>query len=569
MKESGINYTMIQEKNIQARISAWMFYIMIFLTVSMPLSEFGMSSAQFLLFGIWLIEGADFNLPKSDTRNTFRKFMGMIIENITRKFRKLFRNPALLAFLSLYILHIVGIIYTDDMANGLKDLRIKLPLLSLPIIIATSESLTSKRFVSLIIFFCLAVFAGSLASMYVLATRDIGDPRELSVFISHIRFSLQICLAILALLIIVWKKIYDRTWVNFSLLLLAAWLIYFLFILKSMTGIVILGLVTISLVFIWLFKQKYTTVPAIVLITALFVGGWYYIRDIYKEVSTAQRVDFETLDKKTSHGNIYIHDTISYGIEKGKHVGLYIAPGELRDAWNNRSRYDFNGADKKGQSLKYTLVRYLHSKGYRKDAEGVYKLSAQDVAYIENGIANANYIGKVNIRGRVEQSIQGYLSYKKNNNPNASSMMQRFEYWKTSVFLIGKKPVLGYGTGDLAISFEKAYIETDSNLLPEFRHRSHNQFLAITIAFGIVGLFIFLFALFYPPIISNKFFNSLYLVFFLITIISFITEDTLETQAGVTFFAFFSSLFLFGIKNHADDRFRVNFIYRHKAANKN
>lgn len=568
MRESGNSDAVIQEKNIQARISAWMFYIMIVLTVSMPLSEFGMSSAQFLLFGLWLIEGANFNNPADKAKNWLSIFLRKILDNIARKFRKLFRNPALLAFIAIYFLHIAGLIYTEDLTNGMKDLRIKLPLLSLPIIIATSESLSFKRFISLIIFFCLAVFAGSLASIYIYFTRDIGDPRELSIFISHIRFSLQICLVILSLLIIVWKRIFTITWVNLSLLLLAAWLIYFLFVLKSMTGIVILGLITISLFFIWLFKQKYTTFPGIVIIVAILAGGWYYLKDVYKGVSVAEKVDFETLDTETSSGNTYKHDTISYGIENGKHAGLYIAPGELRDAWNNRSSYNFNGIDKKGQSLKFTLIRYLHSKGYRKDAEGVYKLSAQDIAFIENGITNANYISKINIRARIEQSIQGYISYKKNNNANASSIMQRFEYWKTSFHLIGKRPILGYGTGDLTIAFNKAYEETNSSLLPEFRHRSHNQFLAITIAFGFVGLIVFLFALFYPPIISNKFFNSLYLVFFLISIISFLTEDTLETQAGVTFFAFFSALFLFGVKNQVDNRFRMNFRKRYKATDK-
>jgi len=38
-----------------------------------------------------------------------------------------------------------------------------------------------------------------------------------------------------------------------------------------------------------------------------------------------------------------------------------------------------------------------------------------------------------------------------------------------------------------------------------------------------------------------------YLSFFIIAVISFLTEDTLETQAGVTFFAFFNSFFLLGI----------------------
>jgi hypothetical protein len=549
MKESGIG-TVIQNSNIQAKISAWMFYVMILLCVSIPLSEFGMSASQFLLLGLWVYEGANFN--QSSSRNGILRHLSIITSNLKRKFRKALRNPALIALVSIYLLHFIGLIYTQDLANGMKDLRIKLPLLSLPIIIATSESLNKKRFGILMIFFCLAVFAGSGASMYALFTRKISDSRDLSLFISHIRFSLQICLAIFTLLIFAWKRYHSNKWANISFVLLAFWLIYFLFILKSMTGIVILGIVFIILGFIWIFKHKALVIPSIVLIIILLTGGWLYIRDVYKGITIAERVDFDTLDKFTALGNPYQHDTISFGIENGKHVGLYLSVPELRNAWNSRSHIEYFSADDKGQSIRFTLIRYLHSKGLRKDAEGVNKLTSKDISLIENGVANSQLLGRVNIKGRIEQALQGYSSYMKNGNPNASSMMQRFEYWKTSIYLIEKQPLFGYGTGDLNIAFEKGYSETNTSLLPEFRHRSHNQFLAITIALGALGFIVFMVSLFFPPIRIGKFSNILYLVFFLISFFSFLTEDTLETQAGVTFFSFFSAVLIFGVRGEVD-----------------
>jgi hypothetical protein len=41
-------------------------------------------------------------------------------------------------------------------------------------------------------------------------------------------------------------------------------------------------------------------------------------------------------------------------------------------------------------------------------------------------------------------------------------------------------------------------------------------------------------------------------VFFIIIFMSMLTEDTLETQAGATFFAFFNALLLFGRRRHSD-----------------
>ena len=75
--------------------------------------------------------------------------------------------------------------------------------------------------------------------------------------------------------------------------------------------------------------------------------------------------------------------------------------------------------------------------------------------------------------------------------------------------------------------------------------RSHNQYLAITVAFGIFGLAFFLFALFYPMLFLNQMGNFLYVVFLLTLVLSMLTEDTLETQAGATFFAFFNAFFLY------------------------
>jgi len=84
-----------------------------------------------------------------------------------------------------------------------------------------------------------------------------------------------------------------------------------------------------------------------------------------------------------------------------------------------------------------------------------------------------------------------------------------------------------------------------TKLAPDQRWRSHNQFLSIFVGFGVFGLVWFLFAIFYPPIALKRFDDFFYLVFILIALLSMMTEDTIESQMGVTFFAFFYSFFLF------------------------
>lgn len=545
MQESGNQSTMIQNRNIREEYSSLMFYALILLVVSMPLSEFGMSVSQFLLLFFWAYEGSEQYKSKAK-ENKLLHFFSTLGKNLARKFKLIFKSKPLLIFLIIYLLHVIGLFYSDDLHYALKDLRVKLPLLSLPIIFATSRPLDLKRFKILILLLAGAVLTGTMVSLYVLLTQNITDTREISVFISHIRFSLLICMVIFSLIHLVATKEYSGK-INIVMIFVIIWLSAFLFLLKSLTGIVIAVALSGMLSVRYILKNKRLIAPAFIIIVLLIVGGWYYFKGVYNDIVIVETVDISKLDKETKYGNQYTHDTISFGIEDGKYVGLYLSIDELREAWNKRSELDFDGRDNDGQELKYTLVRFLNSKGLRKDADGVEKLNAEEIHYIENGIANINYLNSFSIRAKLEQLIKESKAYIKEDNPNGSSFMQRLEYWKTSLYLINKEPIFGIGTGDVNNAFLQAYDKTESKLYSQYRLRSHNQFLAIAVAFGVFGLLVFIFSLVYPPLMYRKFSNYYFLLFFLIAIISFLTEDTLETQAGCTFFAFFYSILVFGL----------------------
>jgi hypothetical protein len=100
-------------------------------------------------------------------------------------------------------------------------------------------------------------------------------------------------------------------------------------------------------------------------------------------------------------------------------------------------------------------------------------------------------------------------------------------------------------------AFQKQYEKMHSKLAPDQRWRSHNQFFSITIGFGIFGLFWFLFAILYPPFLKRWQGDYFVIILLIISLLSMITEDTIESQTGVVFFAFFYSFFLFGRKERA------------------
>jgi O-antigen ligase len=128
--------------------------------------------------------------------------------------------------------------------------------------------------------------------------------------------------------------------------------------------------------------------------------------------------------------------------------------------------------------------------------------------------------------------------------PNGHSLLQRIEYWKTAWQIIRKNWFLGVGTGDVQQAFDREYISQNSPLRPENRLRAHNSYLTIWISFGIIGLILFLWMLLSFLIVQVR--NNAFIptMFMLIAICTFFIEDTLETQMGVTFFAFFYGLYI-------------------------
>lgn len=310
---------------------------------------------------------------------------------------------------------------------------------------------------------------------------------------------------------------------------------------ESLIGFVLLTVIPSLIIIYFTIKKGNTTVKIIVfsLILVVFSIGSLKTFKIIKENLFPGKIDFSTLDKTTKLGNPYIHDTVNFPIEEGRYSGLYICESELEEEWGKISDIDFKDIDYQ------SIIRYLNSKNLRKDAEGLSQLTKEDIQHIENNIDNYNYIYNPGIMTRLSKMLVAYQRYKKTKDANGSSEFQRIEYIKASLNIIKDNLIFGVGTGDLPDAFENYYEESDSKLLPQYRHRSHNQYLSITVGLGIIGLLWFLFTLLYPIIFDKNSRNFLYVTFLLIMLLSMFTEDTIESQAGVTLFAFFNSFLLF------------------------
>jgi len=124
--------------------------------------------------------------------------------------------------------------------------------------------------------------------------------------------------------------------------------------------------------------------------------------------------------------------------------------------------------------------------------------------------------------------------------------------------LIKQHPVFGVGTGDLPQAFNDQYIKMKTNLAIQNRLRSHDQYLSITVAFGITGLAWFLFVMFYPGVKTRSFNNYFYVIFWIIFMLSMLTEDTIESQEGVTFYVLLTALMILGREKNESSESLLN-----------
>ncbi len=544
------------------------------MAVGLTLSPFLMGMSQFWLMLVWIVDGFTSSrhcgfdpsspkcedasprigdgVPPSQNESSFAS-------GFKTKLSRFWHNKAAVLLVAFYLMHVVGLLYTTDFQYALKDLRVKLPMLVMPFVLSSMEPLDRKRFDLVLFVYVLSVFVATQFSFFSYLRHDYEDIREISRFISHIRFCLNIVFSMAIVGYYLYRNRVSKgkrvpsfglkvALKQFLMWFLMCWFAYQIFIFESLSGYVILmAVVIVSAAYAFLKWKKSRGWRLVVGATALAVCviGSLAVLHFVKPLLEVAPVDFGTLEKKTTLGNDYWHDTMYNPVEDGKYVGLYYCKKELQEAWSQRSDLPLDGTTFNGEDFEATLARYLTSKDLRKDAQGVAALTDEDISNIEQGVANYNNWKHPGIRARLSSTLFEYNRYRRFNNPNGGSLSQRIEFTKASFHIIGRHPWFGVGTGDVPQAFAQTYDEIHSPLHEAFRFRAHNQYLAIAVAFGLVGLAFFLFVLFYPWFVSKRNHTYLYMVFLCIMLLSMFPEDTLETQAGASLFAFFWAMLLF------------------------
>ncbi|MGB0932729.1 MAG: O-antigen ligase family protein [Lishizhenia sp.] len=451
------------------------------------------------------------------------------------------KNKSFLLFLAFFSLHFIALIWTDNFGYALHDIKAKLPLLVIPLVYV-AQPISKQELNAGFVFFSASLLITSTInfSNYLSFVNEgiIKDVREMSLFGSHIRYSLCIAFgAAVALLKTIKRDKYFVLWA-----LLFAWFSFYT--LKSQVfGGIIAYVFMLSGLFLYSLYQLKSKKLKVVFFTLIVCIVGLVVFNLYLFLKPQQNSEsLKNLPNLTAEGNPYKHDFQPI-FENGERVLLYVCEEELKRDWPKRSQLHIDSLDGKNQKVLFTLLRFLTSKKLTKDAAGLAQLSDEEINYISQGVPSVQYLQNgvmhrlYGLKFQIEQYVNGA-------NPTGHSLLQRFEHWKAGISILKNNWIFGVGTGDVQDVFDREYETMNTLLEPDYRKRAHNQFLTFWISFGVIGavLFLVFWGRFLFQSVQSR--NVFALAFILVAIASFLPEDTLETQQGVTFIALFLGAFL-------------------------
>ncbi|HRO75329.1 MAG TPA: O-antigen ligase family protein [Crocinitomicaceae bacterium] len=499
----------------EKRLHQAYIFLCIVLAIFIPLNKVGLSITT-LLLGLLTL----FFTPLTRLKETFKT------------------HKSSLLVLVLLGWSLLSLSWTKDLASGFKYINLILPFYIVFFVLALRPIRAEKERFYILNAFILATFGTALTNWIVYSQQTDYyhyDMREMSLFTSHIRFALMVVIALVLSVYYFFKTKQNWKWLYLPI---GLFLLYYTYRSEVISGYISVTVALVGALIYTLFhfipnKKIAWSLTVIFILGTAFTGGIIATK-------LFSRPHFNVLTH-TKQGNLYWSDTTNTKFENGYPINVNIQVDELNDAWQKRSAVALHDLAKNGMTHQSNLIRYMTSKGLNKDAEGISKLTKKDIQNVENGFISI-YQEDNSMRTRL-QNIADELAYR-GNDPNGLTFLQRLEYWKAGLAIVNEHRLVGVGAGSSKAYFLDYYDQTNSKLATENRRESHQQFLSIAVNFGLVGLGIFVLLLIFVFLETPQ--KVHYYLILAILLVSFLNEDTLETQTGGTLVAFFFS-FLSGI----------------------
>lgn len=465
------------------------------LAVGMTTSVFLSNLSWVLLFVNWLFEGG------------WRE-----------KWQRARESRLLHAFLALMLVHLLWLIGNNDVVAGLDDIRQKMPLLALPLVLLTSRPLPRRQLGAIALIYLTAVTVMTVVGLFRFVTIPDLPYRSIVPTVSHIRFGLNVCFSIcLAIFLLATSHAYVSfrcwRWLTAAVLLWTVWMTGFLFLLQSYTSLLILALLLLLSPLLLPIRRSLRWVLTGVL-ALILVGASYGVIRLTDDYYGDCRRDADMVE---SGGYIY------RGVDS-----LSMAAG-----WQSVAGEPIDKKADNGYSTYSTLVRYLNATHRGKDSLGVVSLSDDDVAAVRQGVANPVYLRHPSLRKMAYMVLFEYENYRCGGVYDFS-MLERMALWRNAWRVFCQHPWLGVGTGDVAQACQRQ-LQVDEVALVDSTKSAHNQYLIFLVAFGLTGTAVIAFFFVRAVLTTAALRKPLTGAYLLIVLLSFVSENTLGTLAGCLF----------------------------------
>ncbi|MEJ8802682.1 O-antigen ligase family protein [Pontibacter sp. H249] len=224
----------------------------------------------------------------------------LLTGNWKNRWHQIRHNKFLWLFTSLYLVNLITIWYSDNSDDGSDLLVRKLPLLLLPVIIATAPRLSKGHIHGLLLVFVSSMFLISLYTFRegVTILLDKNDLTNLLRLVPLHRPYLGMY-SVLAFLIIIHFLKYKIHWIVKSVaLLLAAYFLFYTYAVHAKMAIVALAILSPIIIFIYVARRINIYLSLLMFIASLIVGIYLIktndqLKTIYSKITTFEDFSYE------------------------------------------------------------------------------------------------------------------------------------------------------------------------------------------------------------------------------------------------------------------------------------
>ncbi len=154
------------------------------------------------------------------------------------------------------------------------------------------------------------------------------------------------------------------------------------------------------------------------------------------------------------------------------------------------------------------------------------------------------------VKNRVDETIGGLKNQTSEVNLSAATASRSVAY-REEIKMVKAKPILGYGLGNANDALQIQLKKSGFHALAKDMH-THNQYFNTWFHTGIFGFFWLCFLLLFLAVYFYNKNNQLAFWFTILVVMNLLTDDMLEIQAGIVFFALIWSLNLFVAQENKD-----------------